>query len=1226
MSSIIFDAFLNTKDFDAALARMNRSVGSWAQETQRQANGIDETMQKVGGAMGAYFSAQALMGFGKEVIRVRGEFQQLGIAFETMLGNKDKADKLMQDAVQFAAKTPFTLTDVAQNIKLLMAMGIETDNVMSTMKALGDVAAGVSQPIGRIAMNYGQVATMGKLQGRELRDFAMAGIPLVDELAKNLHKEKQEIEGMVSAGKIGFPLVAQAFQTMSGEGGKFFNLMEKQSMSVTGQLSNLQDKWDVMLNAIGKSNEGIIYTGIAGLTALISEYKTIIEVLTEVAIVLGAVKVATMFVAYEQKVQAASYLVLAQTSNIYTAAEARAIVMKERSAVAQKALNESMLLNPWVMAAAGVTVLAIAIYKLATYQTDLEKSLNKTDVEIENEKDKALELFSALKVTKEGTEQWVKARKDIIDQYGQYLPAQVQELRNLGQIQEAQKLVNEAIRENAAVKTLNDVTQQISAEYNPKIVEGQASIVKKVERELTKERAALAKQELAGIVAMYKSGDANAPEAFKQYRQKLMAEVGSINKEGLATSFDAANMAGIFNTLEGAIKGLKLETDLADNAYKGYMTGITTLTPTAGETIVKSIDQQRAAIQGEIASSKKKLAEMEATPSDYSTKAIEDQQKQVKKLENDLIKVKQNIQKQVTEAKQQLKTLEATPTEGSEKLIKDQKGYITGLEGQLKKLSTAAEERLELQKQLVAEEQKLKDIESSPGENRLKAIEEQDAIIKGIKDHLKVKETVKDLDAQLKTQQDLLTKAVTDGNLAEAKAITTKVEALKEELMTRERLAETIQNVFAYESATPLTVQGMKTTGSVGYNLTKKPGASKPLTQEEMTQEMWGLRKNQPWIDENNKKVEDQHKKLLDQQLVIRRQILESVTQLAGIMGELVGLTEDENQSLGNLMQGFSQGGFIGYLSAFLGEFINGIGSIFEKQDIYANKLAYINKLLEKNQQLIEQSFRTGGTKEAYEERIKLLEKEIETITDNFNAEMARAKKKSEKWINAGAPPPSAEAQQQILDDITAKQKAELDAMRQEYQDFISGGVTQNTLADAIAQGFQEGKTSVDDFAGYMNDVLIDAVMNVFKSQFLLPMIDKELTPMINKAMEDNVITPEEKAAIDAKAKEIADRNKIIYEGLTGGLDTGDGTVGSRLGLSGQISRSITEDTGSELAGLFRRYADDQRLVKDYTKVGMMHWAAIEANTLNTVNELQTTNKKLDQVISNTRPTFSGPL
>lgn len=252
----------------------------------------------------ALASIATLGRLGKEIITIRGEFQQLGIAFETMLGSKEKADKLMQDAIAFSQKTPYTLLDTTASIKQLMAMGVESQNVMGTIKSLGDVASGVSVPISRIAINYGQVLSLGKLQGRELRDFAMAGVPLLDELAKNMGKTKSEITDMITASQIGFPEVEKAFQTMSGEGGKFYNLMEKQNASVTGQISNLTDKWQVMLNAIGKSNEGLIYGGVAGLTSMVSNYQDIVEVLKVLAATYGLVKAASIMYSVHESIMA----------------------------------------------------------------------------------------------------------------------------------------------------------------------------------------------------------------------------------------------------------------------------------------------------------------------------------------------------------------------------------------------------------------------------------------------------------------------------------------------------------------------------------------------------------------------------------------------------------------------------------------------------------------------------------------------------------------------------------------------------------------------------------------------------------------------------------------------------------------------------------------------------------------------------------------------------------
>lgn len=180
------------------------------------------------------------------------ELEQQKVAFETMLGSAEAADQMLRQLSDFAMKTPFELQGIRQNSKMLLAMGIETEKIMSTLKILGDVSAGLNVPLERLALNFGQVKTQGKLTGRELKDFAVAGVPLIDELAKSLHKSKTEIADMVSEGKIGFPEVEAAFQSMAGEGGEFNDLMDKQSKTLEGLISNLKDGWTRFLEGAGE--------------------------------------------------------------------------------------------------------------------------------------------------------------------------------------------------------------------------------------------------------------------------------------------------------------------------------------------------------------------------------------------------------------------------------------------------------------------------------------------------------------------------------------------------------------------------------------------------------------------------------------------------------------------------------------------------------------------------------------------------------------------------------------------------------------------------------------------------------------------------------------------------------------------------------------------------------------------------------------------------------------
>lgn len=181
-----------------------------------------------------------------------GQLEQNQIAFTTMLGSAEKAKDLLADLSDFALKTPFELGGIRSTAKQLLAMGIEVDKLLPTMKALGDVSAGVGVDLGRVAYNFGQVKTQGKLTGVELKDFQRAGIPIITELAKVMGVAEDAIGELVSTGKVGFTEVEAAFTSMTSEGGSFANLMEAQSDSLLGRWSNLKDVIGQTAEVIGR--------------------------------------------------------------------------------------------------------------------------------------------------------------------------------------------------------------------------------------------------------------------------------------------------------------------------------------------------------------------------------------------------------------------------------------------------------------------------------------------------------------------------------------------------------------------------------------------------------------------------------------------------------------------------------------------------------------------------------------------------------------------------------------------------------------------------------------------------------------------------------------------------------------------------------------------------------------------------------------------------------------
>lgn len=189
----------------------------------------------------------------ESIIKLGSNLQQAQISFTTMLGSAEQAKALLNELSEFAKNTPFELTGIRESAKQLLAMGVSAADMIPTLKALWDVSAGLNVPLERLALNYGQVLTQGKLTGKELKDFTTAGVPIVEELAKNLWVTKSEIQDLASKGKISAQDMVDAFESMTSAGGKFADLMEAQSNTLEGKWSNLKDTLAGMGEQIGLS-------------------------------------------------------------------------------------------------------------------------------------------------------------------------------------------------------------------------------------------------------------------------------------------------------------------------------------------------------------------------------------------------------------------------------------------------------------------------------------------------------------------------------------------------------------------------------------------------------------------------------------------------------------------------------------------------------------------------------------------------------------------------------------------------------------------------------------------------------------------------------------------------------------------------------------------------------------------------------------------------------------
>lgn len=302
---LAFKATLDIDDFNVSAQAMERHIKDFSNTAAQEAAEVEESFQQMAQRAGQYITyylvGQGMNNLVSSIVSVRGQFQQLEIAFGTMLGSEEKATALMQQMVNTAAKTPFDLMGVAEGAKQLLAYGVSAEKVNDTLVRLGNIASGLSIPLNDIVYLYGTTMVQGRLYAQDVRQFTGRGIPLVKELAEKYHTTAEGINEMVSAGKIGFPDVEEVLNKMTNAGGQFYQLMEKQSSSLTGQIANLQDAWDSALNSLGEKSEGALSAGIQSATYLVEHMDDVVRILKSVAIAYGSVKAATVLASVATK-------------------------------------------------------------------------------------------------------------------------------------------------------------------------------------------------------------------------------------------------------------------------------------------------------------------------------------------------------------------------------------------------------------------------------------------------------------------------------------------------------------------------------------------------------------------------------------------------------------------------------------------------------------------------------------------------------------------------------------------------------------------------------------------------------------------------------------------------------------------------------------------------------------------------------------------------------------
>ena len=492
---------------------------------KQEGNEIDNAMKSIGKSVAAVFAVSKLKDFAKQVAVVRGEFQQLEIAFQTMLGSKAEADKLMSQLIQTAVITPFNMSDVANSAKQLLAYGVEADKVNETLIRLGDIAAGLSIPINDLAYLYGTTMVQGRMYTADLNQFLGRGIPLTEELAKQFGVTKNKVKSLVEEGKVGFPEVEKAIISLTSEGGKFGGLMEAQSKSITGQISNIEDSIEQMFNEIGKSSEGAIGAALNGVSSIIDHWKEIGKVILIAAAAYGTYKAALIAMNVIQKIsntltaEAALQQRLAAMSGIaLSEAEAVAAARTTLLTAAWNGLKAAIMSNPIGLI---LGVLAGAATAIGLFSSETSEAVTMSE-KFGESASKEITRLNTLATTYNGLTEGTNTHKKVLEELNgileEYGIAQIKEGDNIDTVNAKREQAIELIKREAIERQRANNLDQGDQDYQKGISDAQSEMA----------------NQLASAMTANSVGWVSANEEIRKNSKAIQAIIGDAVQENIS--------------------------------------------------------------------------------------------------------------------------------------------------------------------------------------------------------------------------------------------------------------------------------------------------------------------------------------------------------------------------------------------------------------------------------------------------------------------------------------------------------------------------------------------------------------------------------------------------------------------------------------------------------------------------------------------------------------------
>ena len=489
MPSIKFDTIVETAKVVSGFRDIQNAVHQTAERVEKDGKSIDDIISNIQNSMNIAIGGWSIGKFVNQMMQVRGQFQQTEMAFKTMLQSEEKADALMKQLIRTAAVTPFGVEDVTEGAKQLLAFNVAAEDVNKTLIGLGDVAAGMGLNLKDLVMLYGTTIAKGKMDTMDLYQFLNRGIPIADEIAKvmglDVTNAIKEVQKQIKAGKVTSDIFIQAMQSMTAEGSKFGGLMEAQSKTITGQISNIEDAIEQMFNDLGKSQEGVINTGLGVVSTLVENWETVGKVLMTVVAAYGAYKAAVIGLAAIEKARIAigtAQAFLSLTKEITSAKDAMLLFNMATSA------------NPLGILLGTLAAAATLFIAFGDSAKDASTMTDKFGEDAKKATSRVNSLLSVIDTLGEKTNDQAKKSKvykdavnelaSIYSEYGIQISKIKEDESNLvdvknEEIQKSKELVEQIKLESTERNRANAISQ-LNEEYNKKVTDAQDAFMERL--------------------------------------------------------------------------------------------------------------------------------------------------------------------------------------------------------------------------------------------------------------------------------------------------------------------------------------------------------------------------------------------------------------------------------------------------------------------------------------------------------------------------------------------------------------------------------------------------------------------------------------------------------------------------------------------------------------------------------------------------------------------------